>query len=65
MSESNYRPSGDLQGDTRAMPNRGTRTGLNGDTYGADLSVDATNSLGSIKSTSKSDDPYCDMPKKP
>lgn len=65
MSESNYRPSGDLQGDTKAMPNRGTKTGMNGDTYGADLSGDATNRIGSLKGGTKSDDPYCDMPKKP
>ncbi len=32
-----------------SMPNRGTSTGLNGDTYGADISVDATNSLGKMK----------------
>lgn len=54
MSESNYRPSGDLQGDTKPMPNRGTKTGMNGDTYGADLSGDATNAQGSIKSSTKS-----------
>lgn len=65
MSESNYRPSGELQGDTKAMPNRGTKTGMNGDTYGADLSGDATNRIGSIKSNTKSDHADCVMPKKP
>lgn len=65
MSETNYRPNGELQGDTKAMPNRGTKTGLNGDTYGADLSPDATNRNGSMGGATKSDDPYCDMPKKP
>ena len=34
-----------------SLPNRGTSTGLNGDTYGADLSVDATNGMGSLKDT--------------
>ena len=40
-----YRPTGDLQGDTKAMPDRGTGTGLNGDTYGADISGDACNCI--------------------
>lgn len=31
-----------------SLPDRGTSTGLNGDTYGADLSADATNSLGKM-----------------
>ncbi|MDD2989806.1 MAG: hypothetical protein PHI64_12690 [Zoogloea sp.] len=52
-----YTPSGDLQGDTKPMPDRGTTTGLQGDTYGADLGCDATNSRGSIASTSRSDAP--------
>lgn len=52
-----YTPSGDLQGDTKPMPDRGTTTGLQGDTYGADLGCDATNGLGSITSTSRSDAP--------
>lgn len=38
-----------------SLPNRGTGTGLNDDTYGADTSVDATNRLGSIKSSTGSD----------
>ena len=29
----------------------GTGTGLNGDTYGANISVDATNSLGALNGT--------------
>ncbi len=54
MSESNYRPSGDLQGDTSSMPSRGTSTGM-GDTYGADLGQDSTNSMGKITGATKSD----------
>lgn len=38
-----------------SLPNRGTGTGLNGDTYGADTSGDATNRLGSMKSSTGSD----------
>lgn len=49
-----YRPTGELQGDTKPMPDRGTGTGLNGDTYGADIGVDATNSMGRMSGT-KSD----------
>lgn len=44
MKSEKYIPNGELQGDTKAMPDRGTKTGMNGDTYGSDLSVDATNS---------------------
>ena len=33
------------------LPDRGTSTGLNGDTYGASLNGDATNSLGSLSGT--------------
>lgn len=65
MSDTNYKPSGDLQGDTKAMPDRGTKTGMNGDTYGANCSPDATNRHGGMGGATKSDDPYCDMPKKP
>lgn len=50
-----YSPSGNLQGDTKPMPDRGTGTGLNGDTYGADIGQDATNVEGRIGSASKSD----------
>lgn len=55
MSECNYRPTGELQGDTKAMPDRGTTTGMNGDTYGADIGADSINRVGGIGSTSKSD----------
>lgn len=57
MKDSNYKPSGELQGDTKAMPNRGTSTGMNGDTYGASLEQGATNSQGRIGSATKSDAP--------
>lgn len=48
MSEANYRPSGELQGDSKPLPNRGTGTGVT-DTYGADLSPTARNRKGRIK----------------
>lgn len=38
-----------------SLPDRGTSTGLNGDTYGAGLGVDDTNTLGGIGSKTKSD----------
>lgn len=47
-----YHPTGELQGDDKAMPDRGTGTGMNGDSYGADLSVDATNSQGTFNADS-------------
>jgi|GEM_PF-6670308 hypothetical protein len=55
MKECNYKPSGELQGDTKAMPDRGTRTGMNGDTYGASLDQGATNSHGKLGGATKSD----------
>lgn len=51
------RPNGELQGDDRAMPDRGTRTGFQGDNYGADVSQSATNRLGSLKGSSQSHAP--------
>jgi hypothetical protein len=53
-NDGKYTPSGELQGDTKAMPDRGTSTGVT-DSYGADLSQTATNSQGSIKGDTKSD----------
>ena len=38
-------------GEGGNLPDRGTSTGLNGDTYGASLGVDATNSLGRLTGT--------------
>lgn len=49
-----YIPSGDLQGDTKPMPDRGTETGVS-DTYEADLGQSATNRIGSITGDTKSD----------
>ncbi|HYE41466.1 MAG TPA: hypothetical protein VEB23_16120 [Ramlibacter sp.] len=49
-----YVPNGQLQGDDKAIPDRGTTTGVT-DTYGADLSQDATNRMGSIKGATRSD----------
>lgn len=57
-----YMPTGELQGDSRPMPNRGTGTGMNGDTYGADLSQSATNRTVGIKGSTKSDPHGMDMP---
>lgn len=58
MSESNYIPDGTgvVMGDTKAMPDRGTSTGVPDNTYdlGRSLDQDATNSMGSITSTSQS-----------
>lgn len=53
-SDNEYTPNGQLQGDTSPMPDRGTSTGVS-DSYGADLSEDATNSMGSITGATKSD----------
>lgn len=53
-SEYCYKPSGELQGDSKAIPDRGTGTGVT-DSYGADLSADATNRLGSIRGMTGSD----------
>jgi hypothetical protein len=49
-----YKPNGELQGDTKPMPDRGTTTGVT-DTYGADVSQDATNRIGSIRGATRSD----------
>lgn len=54
MESTNYKPNGEVQGDTRAMPDKGYSTGVT-DTYGADLGANATNSQGSLGSAAKSD----------
>ena len=59
-----YKPSGELQGDTSAIPNRGVSSGLS-DTYGADVSESATNSMGKITSSTKSESPFENMPCSP
>jgi hypothetical protein len=46
--------SGCVQGDTKNIPMREAGQGAD-DTYGADLGMDATNRIGSITGTSKSD----------
>ena len=51
------RPTGELQGENVGnLPNRGTGTGLNGDTYGANLTDDATNRICGISSDTQSHD---------
>ena len=50
-----YVPDGTVQGDSHGMPNRGTSTGMNGDTYGADLSQSGTNRMKGIRQDAKSD----------
>jgi hypothetical protein len=51
-----HRPdgSGVVQGDSKAMPMKDSGS-MAPETYGADLGSDATNRIGSIRSTSKSD----------
>lgn len=46
--------SGCVQGDSKPMPMRDAGTGAT-DTYGADLGMDSTNRIGSIKSSTQSD----------
>lgn len=43
-----YTPSGELQGDTSDLPDRGTTTGVLAGTHGADLSLDATGAIGRV-----------------
>ena len=57
MGKNFPRPTGELQGDDGAMPNRGTGTGFNGDNYGADTSQDAINRQGGISGSTKSHSP--------
>lgn len=48
----------DVRGDSKAIPDRGTGTGLNGgDAHGADCSPDATNSHGGMGRATNSDHP--------
>lgn len=61
-----YKPSGELQGDTGAIPYRGSETGMTGhDTAcgGTSKDRDATNSKGGITGATKSDAAYHNMPK--
>lgn len=59
-----YVPNGMLQGDTKPMPMRGTGAGVS-DTYGADTSGDAKNSMGSMRSMTGSDPAMDNMPCNP
>lgn len=54
MSDTNFRPTGNLEGDSKAMPDRGTSVGVT-DTYGADLSPTAQNRKGKITGATGSD----------
>lgn len=54
MHETNYRPSGELQGDDKPMPDRGTGTNVT-DTYGADISLTARNRKGRMGDCTASD----------
>lgn len=56
MSDTNNRPLKDatLRGDDKAMPDRGTSTGVT-DTYGADVSGTAKNRKGGITGATGSD----------
>lgn len=53
MKECNYRPNGQVQGDTKDLPDRGVSTGVT-DTYGGDLKQ-GFNNHGGIGSDTKSD----------
>lgn len=57
MGKNFPRPTGQIQGDDKAMPDRGTGTGFNGDNYGADTSQSATNRQGGISGATKSHAP--------
>lgn len=59
MNEDKYRPNGNIQGDTKAMPDRGISTGVT-DTYGADLS--GVNRIGSMGNAAKSDPAFDNEP---
>lgn len=52
-----YTPSGELQGDTKEMPDRGCTTGFQGGNHGADFGVDVTNAMGSLRGDTWSDAP--------
>ena len=49
MSDCNYRPKGTMSGENVGpLSNAGVSTGMNGDSYGADLGPDATNAKGTF-----------------
>jgi len=53
MSDTNNRPTGDIRGDDKAIPDMGARTGVTDD-YGANLEQ-GFNAEGNIKSSTGSD----------
>lgn len=60
MSDSNYKPDGTgvVMGDTKPMPDRGTKTGMTGYNIHGDgmgLGMDDTNTMGSITGATGSD----------
>lgn len=57
MKDCNYKPSGELQGNTKGMPDRGTSSGMgdNAQTEGMSLDPDAINRVGGIGSATGSD----------
>lgn len=59
-----YKPSGELQGDNRPMPNRGTATGGNHNpqTLGMSIEQDAVNRLSGISADTKSTPAMKNMP---
>lgn len=62
MSDTNFRPNkdGSLRGDSKGLPDRGTRTGTAGyNSEGASLDRDATNGKGSFDAGS---DPMNEKP---
>lgn len=68
MSEYCYKPSGELQGDDRPIPNRGTGTGMTGHANqldGAAITQDAENRIVGIKGSTHSDAMERDMPLPP
>lgn len=46
-------------GEGGNLKDAGTKAGMNGDTYGANISPDATNSLGKFKANSQPADETC------
>ena len=58
MGKTHPRPTGELQGENvGGLPDRGTSTGFNGDTYGADVSQSALNRMRGISGDTKSHAP--------
>lgn len=62
MKDANYRPNGEVQGDTKDIPDRGTSRGM-GSTYGADVGGDATNRMGKVDGAKSDPADQC-MPSK-